>query len=155
VPVTSLTCAPAWPKSGFTWGLAPELPWADTLAGFAGGEPVGLGAGLDDVGIEGDTVDDGGDEPGVGEDCPHSLKGRLVASNARISMAACVLVVVVLRSSIRMDVGLDGRIRRAETSLMVAFYSYREIRHGASYRIRVHTALGSWPNVFRNRATMT
>jgi hypothetical protein len=29
---------------------------------------VGLGAGLDDVGVEGDPVDDGGDEAGVGDD---------------------------------------------------------------------------------------
>jgi hypothetical protein len=31
------------------------------------------------VGVEGDPVDDGGDEPGVGEHGAHSLKGRLVA----------------------------------------------------------------------------
>jgi hypothetical protein len=35
--------------------------------GFAGGEPVGLGAGFDDAGVVGDAVDDGGDEAGVGE----------------------------------------------------------------------------------------
>src|SRR5260370_42258310 len=34
--------------------------------GLAGGEPVGLGAGFDDVGVEGDAVDDGGDEAGGG-----------------------------------------------------------------------------------------
>jgi hypothetical protein len=36
--------------------------------GLAGGEPVGLGAGFEDVGVEGDAVDDRSDEPGVGED---------------------------------------------------------------------------------------
>jgi hypothetical protein len=35
--------------------------------GFAGAESVGLGAGFEDVGVEGDAVDDGGDEAGVGE----------------------------------------------------------------------------------------
>jgi hypothetical protein len=40
-------------------------------AGLAGGESVGLGAGLEDVGVEGDAVDDFGDEAGVGEHgCP-------------------------------------------------------------------------------------
>jgi hypothetical protein len=33
-----------------------------------GAEPVGLGAGFEDVGVEGDPVDEGGDEAGVGED---------------------------------------------------------------------------------------
>jgi hypothetical protein len=31
------------------------------------GETVGLGAGLEDVGVEGNPVDDGGDEAGIGE----------------------------------------------------------------------------------------
>jgi hypothetical protein len=31
------------------------------------------------VGVEGDPIDDRGDEPGVGEHGAHSLKGRLVA----------------------------------------------------------------------------
>jgi hypothetical protein len=34
--------------------------------GIAGGEVVGLGAGLEDVGVECDRVDNGGDEAGVG-----------------------------------------------------------------------------------------
>ena len=34
---------------------------------LAGAQPVGLGAGLDDVGLEGDPVDDRGAEPRVGE----------------------------------------------------------------------------------------
>src|SRR4029453_6190153 len=36
--------------------------------GLAGAEPVGLGAGLENVGVEGDPVHDRGDEPGGGED---------------------------------------------------------------------------------------
>lgn len=32
---------------------------------LAGAQPVGLGAGLEGVGVEGDSVDDRGDEPGV------------------------------------------------------------------------------------------
>ena len=40
-------------------------------AGCGGAQAVGLGAGLDDVGVEGEAVDDGGGEAGVGEDgCP-------------------------------------------------------------------------------------
>jgi len=41
---------------------------AGAAAGLAGGEPVGAGAGLEDAGVEGDAVDDGGDEPRVWED---------------------------------------------------------------------------------------
>ena len=37
-------------------------------AGFGGAEAVAVGAGLDDVGVEGEPVDDGGDEAGVGDD---------------------------------------------------------------------------------------
>src|SRR6516225_2394928 len=37
------------------------------LAGPGRAQPVGVGAGLDDVGVEGEPVDDGGAEPGVGE----------------------------------------------------------------------------------------
>ncbi len=40
---------------------------AGRSGGLAGGEPVGLGAGLEDVGVVGDAVDDRGDKPGVGE----------------------------------------------------------------------------------------
>src|ERR1700735_4468347 len=38
------------------------------VGGLGGAEPVGLGAGLEDVGVEGDPVDDRGDQAGVGED---------------------------------------------------------------------------------------
>src|SRR5437588_8772744 len=37
------------------------------VAGLGGAEPVGVGAGGDDVRVEGEPVDDGGAEPGVGE----------------------------------------------------------------------------------------
>src|SRR5919108_3260158 len=37
------------------------------LAGSGGAQPVGVGAGVDDVRVEGEPVDDGGAEPGVGE----------------------------------------------------------------------------------------
>src|SRR5271169_3180333 len=41
------------------------------VAGLGGAQPVGVGAGGDDVGVEGEPVDDGGAEPGVGEGgCP-------------------------------------------------------------------------------------
>src|SRR5262249_49673559 len=48
--------------------FGPGFRWASGVRWFAGAEPVGLGAGLEDVGVEGDPVDDGGNEPGVGED---------------------------------------------------------------------------------------
>src|SRR5487761_698678 len=37
------------------------------VAGPGGAQPVGVGAGLDDVGFVGELVDDRGAEPGVGE----------------------------------------------------------------------------------------
>src|ERR1022692_5045666 len=40
---------------------------AGLVAGFGGAQPVGVGAGGDDVGVVGEPVDDGGAEPGVGE----------------------------------------------------------------------------------------
>src|SRR3974377_293005 len=41
------------------------------VAGLGGAQPVGVGAGGDDVRVEGEPVDDGGAEPGVGEGgCP-------------------------------------------------------------------------------------
>ena len=38
------------------------------VGGLAGAQSVGLGAGLEEAGVEGDSVDDGGDQPWVGED---------------------------------------------------------------------------------------
>src|SRR5690242_15169210 len=60
---------------------APAGRWSGGILGAAGGlggaEPVGAGAGLEDVGVEGDPVDDRGDEAGPGKTVPHS-SGRLV-----------------------------------------------------------------------------
>ena len=61
---------------------APPGRWSGGILGAGGGlggaEPVGLGAGLENVRVEGDPVDDRGDQAGVGEDGSHSLNGRLV-----------------------------------------------------------------------------
>ena len=53
-----------WPQHLGVEGSAGSFAAA---GGFAGAESVGLGAGLEDVGVEGDPVDDGGDQAGVGE----------------------------------------------------------------------------------------
>ena len=45
--------------------------------GCAGAEAVGLSAGFEDVGVEGDAVDDGGDQAGVGEDCAPFAEGQV------------------------------------------------------------------------------
>ena len=46
------------------------------MAGLGGAQPVGVGAGGDDVGVEGEPVDDGGAEPRVGEGgCPFGEGG--------------------------------------------------------------------------------
>ena len=45
--------------------------------GLAGAESVGVGAGLDDVGVEGDAVDDRGDQAGVGEDGSPFAEGQV------------------------------------------------------------------------------
>lgn len=45
--------------------------------GLGGAEPVAVGAGLEDVGVEGDAVDDGGDEPGVGDDGAPFAEGQV------------------------------------------------------------------------------
>ena len=60
---------------GFVEGSAGVFAAA---GGLGGAEPVGLGAGLEDVGVEGDPVDDGGDEAGSGKTVPHSLNWRFV-----------------------------------------------------------------------------
>jgi hypothetical protein len=59
--------------------------------GFAGAEPVGLGAGLEDVSVEGNPVHDRGDQAGVGEDGA-LLNGRLVpiAMEARSSRSVMI-----------------------------------------------------------------
>jgi len=45
--------------------------------GLAGAQPVGLGAGFEDVGVEGDAVDDGGDRAWVGEDGAPFAEGQV------------------------------------------------------------------------------
>jgi hypothetical protein len=51
-----------WPHcAGLIW----PHPWGrsgvgDSFLGSCAGEPVAVGAGLDDVGVEGEPVDDGG-----------------------------------------------------------------------------------------------
>ena len=47
---------------------------------FAGPQPIGLGAGLEDVGAVGEPVDDRGGEAPSGKTEPHSPKGRLLAT---------------------------------------------------------------------------
>jgi len=60
-PLIGVNFGPAW----VAWGLA---GLSAAAGGLAGAEPVGLGAGLEDVGVESDPVDDRGDQAGVGED---------------------------------------------------------------------------------------
>jgi hypothetical protein len=63
-----------WPRPGVMTaaGLA---GFGAAGGGLAGAEPVGLGAGLEDVGVEGDPVDDRGDQAGVGEDGAPFIRG--------------------------------------------------------------------------------
>ena len=52
-------------------GCADQAGWSGgfaAAAGLGGTEPEAVGAGLDDVGVERDPVDDGGDQAGVGDD---------------------------------------------------------------------------------------
>ena len=49
------------------------------LSGSCPGQPVGVGAGLDDVAAEGEPVDDGGAEAGVGEGLVQPLNDSLEA----------------------------------------------------------------------------
>lgn len=51
--------------------------------GRAGAEAVGLGAGFEDVGVEGDAVDDGGDQAGVGEDGAPFAEGQVGGDGRR------------------------------------------------------------------------
>jgi len=50
---------------------------ASGSSGFAGPQAVGLGAGFEDVGIEGDAVDDRGDQARVGEDGAPFAEGQV------------------------------------------------------------------------------
>lgn len=48
---------------------------------------MAVGAGLEDVGVEGDAVDDAATRRGLGMTVPHSLKGRLLA-NAMLAFSS-------------------------------------------------------------------
>jgi hypothetical protein len=67
-PLIGTDFGPGWAVWGFSWVFA-------AAGGLAGAEPVGLGAGLEDVGVEGDPVDDRGDQAGVGEDGAPFIRG--------------------------------------------------------------------------------
>ena len=84
-PLIGANFGPGW----VVWGLAGIFAVA---GGFGGAEPVELGAGLEDVGVEGDPVHDRGDEAGVGEDGSPLLNGRLVpiAMEARSSRSVMI-----------------------------------------------------------------
>ena len=58
------------------------------VAGFAGAQPVGLGAGFEDVGVEGDAVDDGGDKARVGKHCSPFGKWQVGGDRYRCSFLA-------------------------------------------------------------------
>src|ERR1700693_312709 len=68
-------------------GMAGSLALSVLLGGAGPGEAVGIGAGLDDVAAEGDAVDDGGAEAGVGE-CLGPAAERLI----RRYRHACLLL---------------------------------------------------------------
>ena len=58
------------PLCGLGWLLVMVV-----CSGLAVGEAVGVGAGFDDVTAEGDAVDDGGAESGVGEGAGPAIWG--------------------------------------------------------------------------------
>ncbi len=76
-------------RRGERYGGLAGFPGA--AGGLAGAEPVGLSAGLEDVRVEGDPVDDRGDQAGVGEDGA-LLNGRFVpiATAARPSLSVMI-----------------------------------------------------------------
>jgi hypothetical protein len=78
-----------WPHPGV--GLCVD----GSFLGACAGEPVAAGAGLDDVGVEGEPVDDGGGEPGSVKVLPHSEKGALEAQ----AMEACSSLAVMIWNS--------------------------------------------------------
>ena len=71
--LSSRIVAPLW--TSFAW-LAP-------VGGLAGAQSVGLGAGFEDVGVEGDAVDDRGDQAGVGEDGAPFAEGQVGGDSDR------------------------------------------------------------------------
>ena len=62
------------------------------LRGAGGAQPVGVGAGGDDVGAEGEPVDHGGGEAGVGEGGPHSENGALLAQAMEAFSSRAVMI---------------------------------------------------------------
>jgi hypothetical protein len=64
-------CSGCADKAGWSGGFA-------AAAGLGGTEPEAVGAGLDDVGVERDPVDDGGDQAGVGDDGAPLIWGWLM-----------------------------------------------------------------------------
>jgi hypothetical protein len=54
-------------------GAGVSVVAAASSPGVAGAVAAGLGARLDDVGVEGDAVDDGGDEASVSDDPAPSI----------------------------------------------------------------------------------
>jgi hypothetical protein len=62
---------------GVCWGIGGVL-WSaggGLLLGAGGAQPVGVGAGFDDVAAEGEPVDDRGAETGVGEGFGPAIRG--------------------------------------------------------------------------------
>jgi hypothetical protein len=56
--------------------------------GLAGAEAVGLGAGFEEVGVEGDAVDDCGDQTRVGEHAAPFAEGQVGGDRDRGSLFA-------------------------------------------------------------------
>src|SRR4051794_41754978 len=56
-------------------GMSGGLGWSGLLCCPGAGQAVGVGAGLDDVAAEGEAVDDGGAEAGVGEGLGPAAEG--------------------------------------------------------------------------------
>jgi len=54
-----------------------SVGWSSAVRCFAGAESVGLAAGFEDVGVEGDPVDDGGDQAWVGEHAAPFAEGQV------------------------------------------------------------------------------
>jgi hypothetical protein len=66
-------------------------------AGRGGAQPVAVVSGLNDVGVEREPVDDGGDEAKLGMIEPHSLNGRLLATATDAYSSRSVRICRLLR----------------------------------------------------------
>src|SRR5215470_3493464 len=68
-PVRAASAGGGWlgSQAGRGIDVCPGSAVAGLLLGAGGAQPVGVGAGFDDVAAEGEPVDDGGAEAGVGE----------------------------------------------------------------------------------------